>query len=630
MSTRYKTTEINGVAKVYQESTTYPGSFDVLVAELPANAVPARIGGRTQKKYNREAKRVFSPEQFGTDLYYDPNFRFSIDFNPMLANATIRKSQGFTLQSRFVVQESEYNALSQAEKLHYETENVINGPYEGAKYFESPLTTLEDRYNSVIPSGSFIWIANLETSNEWSQWRYGDAESVKFGYDSWDVAQNRSIVCELDGVTRTLGQLWSSGLWDAEASVRRANRNVLMLKIAKARNTHACQGTSMAQGEPKTNSLTTDDVFLSGSADVSHVKDASGNVIGDSNGNLTINGRSYTGVKGNAYEHETAMLDYFYYFYFGISRSDFNDIFVNKVAGTQNYQYLWSKIFTEHIVAKEKGHWQANRHRMTIPGQTVRGMVRMNEFIYEANAAGIVDGNYIEENKGGEIFRIPFAELQNTISWTDGGTTYYETPKIWIPPYVNYSVYAVARFLAGGTPGSGYHGWNDPGHARYAGTSTNDYNHEFHSITSIVQARVDMQPYERYLAASTLVVDPEVQIGSTGSWSTYSGCDAYALSPDGSRGTQKPTGSLRYLAVDGGWVVLILWGMNQGWTTERYDTVRVPGGLLNGNMFKIKTRGPSAHIFEFFVPSTDSNQTFVADFAATSYEAPAYAGRIQS
>ena len=86
---------------------------------------------------------------------------------------------------------------------------------------------------------------------------------------------------------------------------------------------------------------------------------------------------------------------------------------------------------------------------------------------------------------------------------------------------------------------------------------------------------------------------------------------------------------LRYKKTETGWRVVILGGMNQGWTAERTDVVRVPGSGLNGNSFRVKLRGPSAQVYVFDVKASDKNQYYDAvPMANPSWEKPGYAGRV--
>lgn len=616
MATYKEATFADGSKQVWSQS-----SEGVLtpVASLPENATLARVGGKLELPYTLEAKRGFAPEQFGLGKYYHPNYRFSIDFNPNQLTLSQLEAQGRSMFSRFLrpIGTGEYDALPTAKRWFYHTESDLHGIYEGAKYYESTLAQLEAQYNAVIPSGQGHWTANIETSNFWHKESYGDPDLARFGYDSWSTAQNRTIVSERTGQTMTLGELWNSGQWQAEQNVRRANRLVLMLKIARARNTYASQGSSMFQGEPRTNSLSTTDVFQDGAADVS--------AIGGVNGVITLNGRQYT-LTGTVWDAENAMVDYSYYFYFDISRTDYNEIWGGSDPAKKDYPYIWSKIKTYHVAAVEKGHWQANRHRMQSGKGALRGSVRMCIGVYEANGAGVVDGAFGSD--GGEIKRPPQPELQGSISYTEGTTTYTDTPKVWMPPYLQASIYKMHRFLEGDTPGSGYHHWDSPGRA-IAPASVPYYNHHLHTVTALHQARADMQPFEKYYTGSTLVADPEVQIGGTGSFSAYSGCDAFAFGPGGDRGTQKPAFAMRYKAITGGWHVVIVGGMNQPFGTSRTDVLRAPNGALNGNTFSVTTKGPSVHVFEFFVSNADTNQAYTANLG-NSLDKAGYAGRIVS
>ncbi|WP_338871730.1 hypothetical protein WBJ53_26150 [Spirosoma sp. SC4-14] len=578
----------------------------VQVQHLPSDATRAKVGVQRLNLYTREAKATLNTAQFGSGKYFAPNYFLSADFNVNQDNYQTRLNQGITLFSRFVLpSQSEYNSLPQSRKFYYQTENELHAQYEGAGYYEASLATIEQQLYNAIASGCFVWTANIETSNEWSQWRYGENH---FGYDSWDIAKNRTIVSERTGQTITLEQLWNSGQWDQEAQVRRNNRLAIMMTIAKARNTRVAYGASMFQGEPRTNSLSTNNIFKEGTADVSHCG-------GDGNGNITLNGRVYQGINKNVFAYESSLLDYFYYFgWSDFSLSDYADIWTNKLAGTQTMPYIWSKMVPYHIVASEKGHWQANRARMSLYGQTLRGSIRMQEPNFEGKF-------YTTDFTPHESF-VPFSELQNVS--VDG---YLVTPKVFLPPYYVYSAYAVHRFLEGATEGAGYHLWNAPGVTKLP-ASHPLYNHHLHTITALFQARNDMQPLERFYAGSTLVQDPEVQLNQAGDWLSYSGCEAFGFQADGSRVTQKPVYILRYKQTTTGWQVFVLGGTNQGWSESRTDLIRVPGAL-NGNMMRIKLTGPAAQVFEFAISSSDTNQTYDATSYTVTTQA-GYAGRISS
>ncbi|GAB3883501.1 hypothetical protein [Spirosoma agri] len=578
----------------------------VRVARLPADVTRSKKAIQRLNTYTTEAKATFNTAQFGTGKYFDPNYFFSIEFNGNLDNVPTRKAQGVSMFSSHVQpNQDEYNALPQNQKIYYGFEGSLHGQYEGAKYYESTIEQLEAQYNSSIPSGYFYAVPNIETSTEWNQWRY--VQQTGHGYDSWQVAQNRSIKCESDGVTRTLGQLYSSGLWDIEMTVRRANRNAIMATIFRARNTYFAYGSSMKQGEPRIGDIGNKSVFIEGTPRLTFI---GGN---DATGTITLNGRTYTGINKNVYGYENSMLDYYYYFSSTLNSSDYQSIFIAKNPGTQTLPYIWSKQLPYHIVASEKGHWQANKWKMqNVPGQTDRGSVRMQEPFYEGNfytTDGVEVGAFM-----------PFAEVQGVP--VDG---FSYTPKVWLAPYLTYGAYVVHRFLEGSTPGSGYHLFNAPGQAKLP-SSHGIYNHHLHTITAIFQARNDMQPLERFYAGSTLVQDPDVQLLETGSWLNYNGSDAFGFQADGGRLPQKPAYIVRYKPTSSGWQVYVEGGMNQDWTASRIDRIRLPGAL-NGNVMRVKLTGPSVHVYEFAISSGDTGQVYEATQTITT-TVPGYGGRL--
>lgn len=590
-----------------KERLNSDGSW-VYVKYIPGDATYGRFGIRKVNLYTREGIASFNPAQFGTGKYFAPNYFFSVDFNVNQDNLATRLSQGVTLFSRFIQPvQSEYDNLAGSRKFYYQTENELHGPLEGAGYYESDLATVEARLYSVIPYNVGYWVANIETSNEWNQWRYGEGAH---GYDNWNTAKNRQIRSERTGELITLEQLWNSGQWEAEAQVRRNNRLAIMMTIARQRNPNVAYGASMFQGEPRTNSLTTTNIFKEGTADVSHIAG------GDGNGTITLNGRTYQGINKNVYAYETSMHDYFYYFgWSDFSLTDYNEIWLQKKAGTQSMPYIWSRMVPYHIVASEAGHWLANRARMNLYGQSIRGSVRMQEPNFEGQF-------YTTDFAAHESF-VPMQELQNIL--VDGYTI---TPKVFLPPYYTYSAYAVHRFLEGDTPGSGYHLWNAPGVCRLP-TSHPLYQHHLHTVTSLFQARNDLQPLETFYAGSTLVTQPEVQLNQAGSWASYNAAEAFGFQPDGGRIAQKPVYLVRYKQNPNGWQVYIVGGANLNWGESRTDLVRIPGGLLNGNLFRVKLTGPGAQLYEFAVKASDSGQTY----DATNYTvntASGYAGRINA
>lgn len=605
------------------------------VTVLPSDRPKSRKGGVVKLIYAPEGKKTLNLAQFGLDKYYSPNFKFSIDFRDFSESVIDRKRAGQNLFNYFVLTSDEYNTNSPGvgAVFDYATESGLHASYQGANYFERPLAELEQQYiGSVNVGNKKFWTANIENS---SNWHPGNQENGAYpGYPSfytgtykqgkfpedWSTAKNKTITLESTGEQNISLQTLADrgfGPWDTEMKTRRANRNAVMMSIAKQRagaGGYIMYGSSMYQGKPdKVHSYETG-VFYDGNADVSKIG-------GDANGNITINGRQYT-LKGDQYVNETCHLDYYYQFKFDVDQSDYNDIWVNNNPAKQNYQSIWAAIKTRHVVADQVGHWQSNRYRMkNCQGQTVRPTMMMRELVYEDNVAGDVNGQPT-------IARVPGGLNAGCIDFTDGGTTCDDFPKIWIPPYEMYTYYAVHRFLEGGTAGSGFHLFHAPGLFNF--NTFAGYDHVYHSVTALFQARADLQIYERFFDNSIMEEQPEVKPDQAGEWQRYDAIQAYNYS-SGTQGPQRPVYLVRYQPVAGGWRVVILGGHNLTHGQERTDLVRMPGGLLNGNQFRIKLRGPAAQVFEFIVSNQDTGQTYEANFnAQIGFEKAGYAGRVSN
>ena len=600
------------------------GSRRCLTA-LPADRPTDRIGGVVKLPYVPEAKRTLNPNQFGLDKYYSPDFKFSVDFRNSTESVETKRRQGVSLFSDMAVSVAERNAMPFGQGLIYIGEASLHGSLEGVEYFESSLSTLEQHYRSRVSGAERgYWVPNIETSSEWypgnvntSYPGFPASRTGSYGSNHsrpWNDSKNLSILCESDGVTRTLEQLANEGYnkWESEKNVRRSNRVVLLLQMARQRSPFGglCSyGASMYQGPPDKSNAYQTDVFNSGDADISRIG-------GDQNGRISLNGAEYT-IKGNIYSNETLHLDYYYQFDFRMARSDYEDIWVRRNPAKQNYESIWAAIKTRHVVGDQVGHWQANRHRMLNgQGQTVRPTLMMREIMYEQNIAGYVDGVPT-------IGRVPDGLDAGRIDQGEGRS---DSPKIWIPPYEMYTYYTVHRFLEGGITGSGFHLFNAPGVFDFANTS--GFNQVYHSVTALFQARADLQVYERFLDNSTMEQQPEVKVDQAGDWQRYDAIQAYNYS-HGSYGTQRPVYVVRYAPVAGGWRVLVLGGHNLQHGEEHTDLVRLPDGLLNGNQFRIKLRGPAAQVFEFIVKDQDSGQTYEATpTPQVGFERAGYAGRV--
>ncbi|GAB3994595.1 hypothetical protein GCM10028807_32530 [Spirosoma daeguense] len=616
--------------KDYTESVAGSGNPDTLITGIITKS-PARKGISQKKKYTREAKRTFVPGQFGSGLYFDPKYRFSVDFNPGPKTVAERKNDGISLFNVWAISEAEKASLSPADGMYYITESAFhNNGWEGASYFERTIADYEQQIVQFTPACGVngpdkfcgILIFNIENSNSWERVKYDNPPH----WTSWDSHKNNTVQLESDSAKSTfpsgyatVEQLHNANLLEIEGHTRRSNRLTLLFQVVRnksAAGTKIIYGSSNQQGPPRTNQIGDPSQFMAfAGANVKHVG-------GDNSGNITLNGRSYT-LTGNQYDKEDAMLGYFYHYRFDISQQDFSEIWEQRLPGTQTYEYLWGKMHPVHIVAEEKGYLQLCRQKMMQNQGVKRGIIRMIEPVYEPDAPCHINGIP-------RPVRAPFADLYNSIQIGD----FIETPKVWLQPYRSYSIYAVGRFLHGADfPLAGIYIFPTSNIFVRGDLNSHEwrlYNHHLHFYTALYQARFDMQPLEKFFPGSTLVEDPEVKINGVGNWESYTGVVAYndAYNSSSSAG-QKPAYIMRYKSTPFGYTVWILGGMNQGWNDTRTDLVRATGGLLSGNQFEVKLIGPEAQWYEFAVQNGDSNQTYQAlPIVVEGERKPGYAGRV--
>ncbi|WP_420148735.1 hypothetical protein [Spirosoma sp.] len=631
---RYKVTQGQGNTQIISRESR-PGSnrFDQVVSTLPSDAVQGRKAGRFLLPYAPEPKGQIDITQFGTQKYYSPNFHFCID---IVGNKSVneRKAAGINTFTTWSVKPEHKTQLVYGDEMIYLTENFIEPLRNAAFYF----CTLQEFFNhawNVVPALGHGDLANtkyLVFDIESSMWlNAGNSEEGPLpgwrdaGYYSkqgssngnWHDAKKKTIQLEGTKETVTVEQLAARGqsVWTNELYTRRANRMAILMEVARLKGkpgTKVAEGSSMAQGEPRVDFEKNTGLFFEGSCNVA-------NVGGDRQGNLRFNkpggGTVTIRFKESFYAHEDFNQAYWYRFDPEFDPWDKEAIFDQKKPGTQTYQYIWSKIKPIHIVGLEKGYLQENRRLMRARSGGVRPMWRQIEPCYEGN------------------WRAPFADVQNIRRY--GNDNFRDTPKLWQPPYEQYSRYVVTRFFAGDEPDWGFYMFPiDPLDivkelSNPADPDTKSYwNFSLHPVSAMLQARADLQPYETYYPGSTLIEDPEVQMNESGGFFAYNG--VAAVNNDGGKvGPRRPAYMLRYKPVPGGWRVLIMGGMLQNWAEERTDIVRVPGGQLNGNRFKVKLRGPSAQVYEFMVKETDKNQLYEAlPVAAPAWEKPGYAGRV--
>ena len=574
-----------------------------LSSSVPVGRPGSRVGTQFLTPYRPEPPGQFHPEQFGRKAYSD-NFRFSVDFAAE-RGIEARKAVGENLIQVGSLTDAQKAQLNFGDGILYMTESGLHGELEGAGYFESSLQEYYSYiYNRIPAAGGFgpdnsvgIVVFDIETSIYWNK---GSYTGTRF-FPAWNTRRNKRIVCEFDGKTRTLAELDAQGLMEREQNVRRGNRVALLFALVRERARRGVKlsyGPSMYQGQADLDRLDAVVPFAESFPDVSHIG-------GSTDGTITLQrptgGAATYRLSGSPYRNEDIMMGYYYLFHFAISGTDFQDIWVRNPS-KRTYVDLWATIKPWDIVADEKGYLQMNRAMMVRNYGRTHPIIRMWEPVYEDNTAGIVDGTF------GNLLaaRVPFPNLRTSRILADNG----DIPKIWQAPYMTYARYAVTRFLAGNEPGWGVHIFPAGSPTRLAGVDS--YQHYLHPYSSVYQARSDMQPLEAWYAGSTLIEDPEVKTYGVGNWVAYTGAQAHAYH-GGKTDPPKPAAMLRWKAnTTGGYTVYILIGMKQEFGQSSTHLVRVPGGGLNGNVFKTTLYGPSAHLFRFEVSGADRGQTYEA------------------
>jgi hypothetical protein len=597
--------------------TQTPGSTPQSTpAAPPRGRLGSRAGVQHLTPYKLEPAGRFHPEQFGEKTYSD-NFKFSVDFAGERGIAA-RRAVGENLIQLSSLTDAQKEELVFGDGFLYMTESSLHGELEGAGYFESSLQEYYTYiYNRIPALGGYgpdnsvgLVAFDIETSIYWNK---GSYTGSRF-FPSWESRKNKRIVCEFDGKTRSLEELDAQGLMEREQNVRRGNRVALLFALVRERarpGVKLSYGPSMYQGQPNLDAL--DDVtpFIESFPDVTHIG-------GKPDGTITLKrpegGTATYTLTGSQYENEDVMLAYYYLFHFDISGADFKEIWLTNPS-RKTYAELWAAIKPWDIVADEKGYLQMNRDFMLRKYGKTHPIIRMWEPVYEDNTAGVIDGAFGNTTAA----RVPFPNLKTQRVVAENG----DVPKIWQAPYMTYSRYMVTRFFAGDEAGWGVHIFPSGPASRLSGVDS--YQHFLHPYTAVYQARSDMQPLESWYAGSSLVEDPEVKMNGSNEWVAYTGAQAHGYH-SGKMDPPKPAAMLRWKTNDtGGYTVYILIGLKQGFGESSTHLIRVPGGGLNGTIFKTTIYGPSAHLFRFDVPATDRGQTYVAN----SIHPPAgYAGLV--
>ena len=633
----------DGTPVYKKESVPGSGRYDVVVSQLPSDATLARKASRSQVAYTPEAKMVMNPEQFGLNRYFSPTFIKCLDVNSY-KSVTARRALGHNVFTNWSVKTNLSSVFGINQSFDY-TDQLQVG--EGKIYFT------QNNLPSESPTYFFVVSLQQYVNDMWGRipaLGYGDLAKYRFfvldfesatnginpgqsggpalpGFDTgyfnnWSSQKNQSIQLESSQETITLEQLANrgKGAWDIEMQTRRANRFAVTLEMAKKKANPAIDA-KVSQGScpvigTDLSFQNSSGAFYDGYCKVQYIG-------GDVNGNITLTIPPATNwsvkLDGDCYSHSDFLHLYVYdgrpYFING--DTDESQIFDQKLSNTQSYPYLWSRIKTEHRTAYELALIEMNQQACLNRFGRKLPLIRMQEPFYE-------------------FFRsVPFSQLQNVDTYNN--SNFLQTPRVWLPPQLLYTSAFVIRFIAGNEANWGYYLFPydfqqqmvDP--ATFVGANGKKfYDHEMHNVTALYQAFADLQPYEQFFTGTTLT-NPEVQLLQTGSWSApYTAAEARNVN-GGVHGVQKPVYRVRHKAVPGGTDVLIMGGMEQGWTDERTDMVRLPSGGLNGNSFRIKLRGPNPQVYRFFVPSTDSNQVFDAlPVVETARERAGYAGLINN
>lgn len=602
--TKYEKRKKDGV------TTWYPEIAEGIYADTGTTVDPggtaAYLGSRVGKLYTPEAqKRTTDIAQFGSGgskaLYF-----FSCDARDAGITQAQWLAAGATRLSQWTSDRPDgsepFSAVPDARKFIYQTESGLHGDKEGFWFWASSLAEMEQNYLSRINAWGTgtIWAANIETSNYWERYYHGDANgNGNIGhYPPWPQIKNVTIQLESQTGSMTVEQLFNSGIFAQEKAVRRSNRFKLMLKIAKRGGADVCFGSAIYQGDPGENTLTQSNRFLD-EAEVNV------NNIGGSNGTITLNNRTYTGMTGSFWSEETIDLDYYYYFGF-LYKGQYMDqaIFENP-----NHDYhsettcegLYANMSSPNPVAREVGHWLGLQKRLRdMHGGNTIPIIRMAELIYEGNFS-----------------RWPRSFNLDT-TYPDGGT-----PKVWILPSSLRTQRIVAQFLEGERQGSGYHVFHAAGSPNqgiiYNAGSTPYLNHAWHSISTLFAAGRDMETILDKIANSTLTTDMDIRIGNTGDFQRINGVDAW--------NQNKPCAVSRHKTTSEGLGVLFCFGYGQPGDTTRTDQFRIPG-VGNGCVFEATYKGPDVQLFEALIPNGVSNQVIPLRSIVPAQTKPGYGGRI--
>lgn len=594
----YKEIIIDGVSQVYTESVADSQRYDVSVAGgVPAGAVATPLTERVANVYlPSPQKRILNYPSWQKGKFF-----LAMDARPSNINFTQWLAKGFGRVTNFNADPANsYESLQNNQKFYQSPESQIHpGILEGFGFYDTPLPAMETNYMNNCPQlgAGAMWSANIETSNHCNpDMFFRDGMAPVKGFPSWDSVKNKSTFCEIDSLVRTYGQLADQGLFTSEMTTRYSNRVTILMQVAGRNGAKVAFGSSMWQGDPRTDCLQTGGRFLDAGTRFDFIEGYNAQTK-----TITLNNRVYQ-TPSSFYKLEDWHLSYYYY------------VFLREYTGSNfeseaDYLSLWPKLYNNHPVAGEIGHIMANQKRMVdVHGQVIPH-VRQTQ---------------------------PHYEIQSGNGFTPAAWNLGPESKIMQPPYLNYTLsainymvegeneysgnYAFANYITNLQLGHGVIDMNDQANHPY-------FNYHQHALEAFACAHADLAPYSWMLENGTLSFDLDFKNQGSSNWNITNGVLAFGQKPDGSFNERVPCGLTRHLQTDAGLHVLLLVGMEQYWEQTRTDLVRIPS-IMRTNTIQVTYRGPGAHIFHVYIPNSTSNTTYVAKAVPASYFRAGYSGLV--
>ncbi|WP_460675344.1 putative Ig domain-containing protein, partial [Larkinella ripae] len=336
---KVKRTELNfpaltasGTVVHLKESVPGSGVFDLATT---AGVTVSRFGQRPRRLYSFPTENAkIAPEQIINGGYWSPRYFWGLS-HTMLFPVAKMKQLGWSLWASQTLDGTEFAEATPARCMRDIAEqNIMTGARGNAFWEKSlqqvfaiiyPQCTGDSRYNIIVP--------NIEST---LQWGAPMSAHPTYTYEQWEAgAKNISIVCEVDGVTRTLDQLWNAqpngNLWYAEEGLRFVNRIRLIQAIYREKvgpNMKWAKGTSYIFGEPQLNWTSTTNLSLpNNTVNVRALTGGSDTITLNESGGTP---HTYTLTGKTTYAGEDFHLEYDYAQHFRISSQDYQEIWVQK------------------------------------------------------------------------------------------------------------------------------------------------------------------------------------------------------------------------------------------------------------------------------------------------------------